>query len=57
MLSTFLGHADPEHTYWYLQTTTELLALAAKRLEPHSPDDELPLDGETGPDEPREDTL
>ncbi len=57
VLSTFLGHADPEHTYWYLQATTELLALAAKRLEPHSPDDELPLDGETGPDEPREDTL
>jgi integrase/recombinase XerD len=34
VLSTFLGHSGgPEATYWYLQATPELLALAAKRLE------------------------
>lgn len=33
VLSTFLGHAAPEATYWYLQATPELLALAAQRLE------------------------
>jgi integrase/recombinase XerD len=33
VLSTFLGHTGPEATYWYLQATPELLALAAKRLE------------------------
>lgn len=32
-LSTYLGHADPKSTYWYLTGTTELLALAAARLE------------------------
>ena len=32
-LSTFLGHADPKSTYWYLTSTPELLALAAARLE------------------------
>jgi site-specific recombinase XerD len=36
VLSAFLGHASPEATYWYLQATPELLALAAKRLDnPH----------------------
>lgn len=33
-LSTYLGHADPSYTYWYLQAAPELLALAAQRLEP-----------------------
>ena len=33
ILSTFLGHSGPEATYWYLQATPELLALAAQRLE------------------------
>ena len=33
LLSTWLGHADPKSTYWYLQAVPELLALAAKRLE------------------------
>jgi integrase/recombinase XerD len=33
ILSTFLGHSSPEATYWYLQATPELLALAAERLE------------------------
>jgi integrase/recombinase XerD len=32
-LSTWLGHADPKSTYWYLQAVPELLALAAGRLE------------------------
>lgn len=35
LLSTWLGHADPRHTYWYLSAAPELLALAAERLEPH----------------------
>jgi site-specific recombinase XerD len=35
VLSTFLGHCGPEATYWYLQATPELLALAAERLEHH----------------------
>jgi integrase/recombinase XerD len=32
-LSSYLGHAAPEATYYYLQATPELLALAAERLE------------------------
>jgi integrase/recombinase XerD len=32
LLSTWLGHADPSGTYWYLTGTPELLALAAARL-------------------------
>jgi len=34
-LSTYLGHADPRHTYWYLSAAPELLALAADRLQAH----------------------
>ena len=34
-LSTYLGHADPGATYWYLSAAPELLALAATRLERH----------------------
>lgn len=33
LLSTFIGHAKPEATYWYLSATPELLGLAARRLE------------------------
>jgi len=33
LLSTYLGHADPESTYWYLTGTPELLTLAADRLD------------------------
>ncbi len=33
LLSTWLGHADPKSTYWYLQAVPELLALAVERLE------------------------
>jgi integrase/recombinase XerD len=32
-LSGYLGHAAPEATYYYLQATPDLLALAAERLE------------------------
>lgn len=31
-LSTFLGHADPKWTYWYLSATPELLTLALDRV-------------------------
>ena len=32
-LSTFLGHLDPESTYWYLQAVPELMALTSAQLE------------------------
>lgn len=32
-LSTYVGHAKPSATYWYLEAAPELLALAAERLE------------------------
>lgn len=35
VLSTYLGHVKPSSTYWYLQSSPELLALAAGRLEAH----------------------
>lgn len=34
LLSAWLGHTGPEHTYWYLSAVPELLAAAAGRLEP-----------------------
>lgn len=33
LLTTYLGHADPKSTYWYLSGSPELMALAAARLE------------------------
>jgi integrase/recombinase XerD len=33
LLSTFLGHSNPENTYWYLSAVPELLFLASERLE------------------------
>lgn len=33
LLSTFLGHADPASTYWYLEAVPELLELISRRLE------------------------
>lgn len=33
-LATYLGHSDPAGTYWYLTSTPELLAHAARRVEP-----------------------
>jgi hypothetical protein len=35
LLSTYLGPADPSHTYWCLSAAPELLALAGQRLEDH----------------------
>jgi len=35
ILSTYLGHADPGDTYWYLSAAPELLSLAGERLERH----------------------
>ena len=35
ILSTYLGHVDPVHTYWYLSASPELLMLAGDRLERH----------------------
>lgn len=35
ILSTYLGHADPGSTYWYLSAAPELLGLAGERLERH----------------------
>ena len=35
LLCTYLGHADPGATYWYLSAAPELLALAAARLQQH----------------------
>jgi integrase/recombinase XerD len=32
-LSTFLGHSQPRHTYWYLQAVPELLELVGRRLD------------------------
>lgn len=32
-LSTFLGHADPASTYWYLQAVPELMSVISQRLE------------------------
>jgi integrase/recombinase XerD len=32
-LSTYLGHVNPSHTYWYLSGALELLQLASQRLE------------------------
>lgn len=34
LLSTYLGHATPSSTYWYLSASPELLAAAATRLAP-----------------------
>jgi integrase len=35
ILSTYLGHINPVHTYWYLSVSPELLKLAGDRLERH----------------------
>ena len=35
LLSTYMGHVQPQDTYWYLSAAPELLALAGERLERH----------------------
>ncbi len=37
LLATWLGHADPHDTYWYLTGTAELLAAATQRLQRATP--------------------
>ncbi len=37
LLSTYLGHANPANTYWYLSAVPELLSLAAQRREQAQP--------------------
>jgi integrase len=32
-LTTYLGHGNPAHTYWYIEAVPELLALASRRVE------------------------
>lgn len=39
VLSTYLGHASPGSTYWYLEAVPELLGQAAQRLGPIEPDE------------------
>lgn len=34
LLATWLGHTHIEHTYWYIEAVPELLAAAARSLEP-----------------------
>lgn len=36
-LSTYIGHAKVTDTYWYITATPELMAIAARRLEPLPP--------------------
>jgi integrase len=38
LLATWLGHARPADTYWYLSASPELMSLAATRLEAHRAD-------------------
>ncbi len=33
LLATWLGHAEPSDTYWYLTGTAELMAAATQRLD------------------------
>lgn len=33
ILSMYLGHENPKHTYWYLSATEELMTLICKRVE------------------------
>ncbi len=35
LLSTYMGHAHPRDTYWYLSASPDLLATAAARLSAH----------------------
>jgi integrase/recombinase XerD len=39
VLSAFMGHISPASTYWYLSAAPELLAAAARRVEPDETDE------------------
>lgn len=41
LLSTYLGHTNPVHTYWYLQAVPELLQLVSGRLDQLQQKEEL----------------
>ena len=32
-LSTYVGHAEPKSTYWYMEAVPELMALTSLRFE------------------------
>ena len=42
-LSTYLGHTEPTHTYWYLEAVPELLELAAKRVDSSTSQGDRPM--------------
>jgi integrase/recombinase XerD len=33
VLSMYLGHENPKHTYWYLTATEELMSLIVQRVD------------------------
>jgi integrase/recombinase XerD len=41
-LTTYLGHANPAHTYWYIEAVPELLELASRRAEASLAQEALP---------------
>jgi integrase/recombinase XerD len=41
-LTTYLGHANPAHTYWYIEAVPELLDLASRRAEASLAQEVLP---------------
>ena len=41
-LTTYLGHADPANTYWYIEAVPELLDLASQRAEASLAQEVLP---------------
>jgi integrase/recombinase XerD len=41
-LTTYLGHANPAHTYWYIEAVPELLDLASRRAESSLAQEVLP---------------
>jgi len=42
LLSTWLGHTNPDKTFWYISAVPELLALAAQRREQATRDGRQP---------------
>ncbi|AHD08840.1 MULTISPECIES: tyrosine-type recombinase/integrase [Phaeobacter] len=40
-LSTYLGHSEPKHTFWYIEAVPELMHLAAARAEQRVLEDAL----------------
>ena len=46
VLSSYLGHVNPDNTYWYLQAVPELMNVLADRLSRYLNDDDGAVDGE-----------